>query len=173
METVPIATEPTINLTLIKYPNPILKTVSIECTESDLPFINDTVPEMIKLMNSLKGVGLAAIQVGIAKRFCILKDNSTNHIIINPVITVKNEEVKVQEGCLSLPYFYEFIPRSTKITLTYRDEQWIERTTELEGIEAQCIQHELDHLNGVLQEEKVSLMVRGMWLKKAKKKNVL
>ena len=161
------------DLTLVKYPDPKLKEVSIDCTEEDLPLIKDNVVKMTTLMEAQKGIGLAGIQVGIAKCFCLLKDTSKVHIIINPVITNQVGETRVQEGCLSLPFFYEFVDRFQKITITYMDEQWIERTTELEGLEAQCIQHEIDHFKGVLQLDKVSLMVRGMALKRMKKRGFL
>lgn len=161
-------------LTIIKYPDPVLKQVSTECTEADLDLIKASVPDMTEAMNALKGIGLAAVQVGINKRFCLLKDSNTTHVIINPEIVASDlEHKKVKEGCLSLPYFYEFVDRFQNITIKYRDEQWIERTSELYGLEAQCLQHEIDHMNGILQEEKVSLMVRSMWIKKAKKKGAL
>jgi peptide deformylase len=161
------------DLSVLKYPDPKLKEVSIDCTEEDLPLIKDSIVKMTTLMEAQKGIGLAGIQVGIAKRFCLLKDTTKVHVIINPVITAQVDEIRVQEGCLSLPSFYEFVDRFQKITMTYRDEQWIERTVELDNLEAQCIQHEIDHFNGILQLDKVSLMVRGMALKRMKKRGFL
>jgi len=163
----------TAKYTLLKYPDPKLKEISIDCTEDDIPLIKEAYVDMSKIVNDYNAAGIAAIQVGIPKRFCLLKDTSNVHLMINPVLTVDGEQTKIKEGCLSLPYFHEFIVRYPKVTVYYKDENWIDRTAELEGIEAQCLQHEIDHFNGTTQLDKVSLMVKQMYLKKAKKKGIL
>jgi peptide deformylase len=161
-------------MNLIRYPDPQLKTVSVECTEADLEFINSQLPEMVKVMDSFKGVGLAAIQVGIAKRFCIIKDKmGNNNVLINPELLSGDNLRPIREGCLSLPLFHENIERFENIVIKFRDKNFVERTAEMSGEEAQCLQHELNHLNGLLILDTVSLTLQQMWLKKAKKKGIL
>lgn len=159
---------------LIRYPNPILNQQSEDCKESDLPFIKESIPEMIKTMDQLKGVGLAAVQVGILKKFCILKDShGVNHVIINPEIIEGLNLTPIREGCLSLPFFFETIDRFEEITIKFKNDNWEDKTAIFTGIEAQCIQHEMNHFSGLLILDTVSLVKRQMWIKKATKKGVL
>lgn len=161
-------------LTIKRYPDPVLTQVSQECTEADVSYINHLVPEMTTIMNNLKGVGLAAVQVGILMRFCILKDTHGKvHTLINPALASGENLTPKQEGCLSLPFFYEKVERFEEVTINFRDETWTERTAVFNGIEAQCIQHEINHMNGLLIFNTVSRMKQEMWLKKARKKGVL
>lgn len=159
---------------LIRYPDTTLYRLSSDCTESDLELIKSSTPEMIKLLEESKGAGLAAIQVGIQKRFCIIKDRSgNNNVLINPELLTGENLRPVREGCLSLPLFYENIERFESVTIKFRDETWTERIAEMTGEEAQCFQHEVNHLNGLLIVDGVSLMKQEMWKKKAKKKGFL
>ena len=128
-----------------------------KCTDVLPEEINDsfraTLEEMFTTMISANGVGLAAPQVGIAKRFfVVMADDETRRVFINPVITkTSGDLVEYEEGCLSIPGVYEKIMRPSKISVSALDENGkkfvIEDATDLL---ARVIQHEYDHLDGVL-----------------------
>lgn len=165
-------------MNLVRFPDPILNQVSREVTESDLEAIINVVPTMTALMLKHNGVGLAAVQAGMLKRFAILNrkadpyydpNTPATSIIINPEILDQKNMVRVSEGCLSLPLFSEIFDRAESITVKYRDENWVEKTEEFTGLMAQCLQHEIEHFDGILQSDKVSIMKKQMWEKKLKK----
>lgn len=159
---------------ILRYPDPVLNERSKYCTEEDLPLIKESLPEMIKLMESVKGAGLAAVQVGILKRFCIVKDQAgNNNVIINPELTSGDDLVLKQEGCLSLPLFYENVERFDNVSIKFRDIDWVERESSMSGQEAQAIQHEINHFGGLLILDTVSLMKQQMYKKKLKKRGML
>ena len=112
-----------------------------------------TLNEMFETMENANGVGLAAPQVGIAKRFfVIVADDEIRRVFINPVITkTSNDLVDYEEGCLSIPGFYENIKRPSKVSVTALNEQGKQFVIEeAEGLLARVIQHENDHLDGIL-----------------------
>lgn len=160
---------------LVRYPNPLLNEISVAVLESDIAYIQSLVPEMTEIMFKYNGIGLAAVQVGILKRFCLVVDKVRKvHVLINPeVIEVDHNMELIKEGCLSLPYFHEFIERPFQITAKFRNPQWEEITAVFTGIEARCLLHELEHLDGILQHEKVSPTKRQMWEKKLSKRGLL
>lgn len=159
---------------LLLYPDPILNEKSLECTQDDIPMIKSVYNDMTAVMSQYKGVGLAAVQVGILKRFCLLADGANMpHVLINPVIVETHDSCSMEEGCLSLPYFWEKINRFKQITIRYKDLDWNNQVAVLYDIEAQCLQHEIDHFEGELIKDQVSPMKRSMWEKKAKKKGAL
>jgi len=161
-------------MNLIRYPNPILNQKSEECTEADLPLIKESLPRMTQIVDGLKAAGLAAVQVGISKRFCIVKDHAgKNNLLINPELVEGLDLTSMREGCLSLPFFFESIDRFEEVTVKFKDENWAEKTAVFTGIESQCLQHELNHMNGTLIFDTVSKVKQDMWIKKAKKKGVL
>lgn len=166
---------------IIKYPDPILEQVSEEVKQEELSTILSYIPEMQKLMYAVKGVGLAAVQVGILKRFCIMLSKTSDlgyaqdgvDLIINPeIIEVSSETTKDNEGCLSLPLFWEQIERPIEVVAKFIDKDWIERTGVFYGISARCILHEISHMNGILIYKNTSPMKQDMWKKKLKKKGV-
>lgn len=119
--------------------------------------INDefraTLNEMFQTMESAKGVGLAAPQVGIAKRFFVLQaDDEVKRVFINPEITKTSAETSsYEEGCLSLPGFYEEIVRPVKVSVSALDENGKHFViNDADGLLARIIQHENDHLDGIL-----------------------
>lgn len=161
-------------LKIVRYPDPILNQVSEDCTEDNVKYIIQLLPEMETLMNNMNGVGLAAVQVGILKRFAIIEETSgKTNLIINPVIVAGDNLEPKREGCLSLPLFFETIERFDEVTIKYRDSSWVEHTAIMTGQEAQCLQHEMNHMDGKLIIEYVSKMKQDMWIKKLKKKGGL
>jgi len=163
-------------LSIVEYPDKKLreKSSKVEVFDADLHKLLDA---MYDMMMSSNGIGLAAIQVAIAKEVLILsipdeegeqsKDNLME--IINPVITYKNGDTTYQEGCLSVPGFYEDIKRFDTISLSYQDRDGNSKNLNAEGLLSIAIQHECDHLNGILFIDKLSYSRRKKFEKEYKK----
>lgn len=164
---------------LVTWPDERLKMVSEVCTKEDVSELKKMVKPMQKIMEAFNGVGLAAVQIGVLKRFCLLQTGTPDPYnpnaiqiveMINPeIIETEGDKEAKNEGCLSLPRFNESIDRYNEITVKYRDMDWNERTAVFMGLEAQCVQHEIDHMDGITQNQKVSLTKQQMWEKKLKK----
>jgi peptide deformylase len=149
------------NRKIIDVKNPLLRRKSKEVKTIDkkiLGLIAD-MRETLKAQKDPEGVGLAAPQIGKNLRIFLIYYNGIEHVIINPRIVSKpNTDIKtpyegknkVLEGCLSLPHYYGPIKRAKKITLTYMDENGKTTTRDFKGFLAHIIQHEIDHLEGVL-----------------------
>lgn len=134
-----------------------LTKVSEPVTEFDEE-LRDTTAEMFKIMKKARGIGLAAPQVGINKRFFVVQlDDDTERIFINPDIIQTSQKVcTMEEGCLSVPKFYAEVTRAEKIAVQYYDLAGKVHTIEAAGMLARVIQHENDHLNGVLFIDRIS-----------------
>jgi peptide deformylase len=133
-------------LNILKLPHPALSTVC-----ESLPFGEDiiaTSTEMLNLMYNSSGIGLAAPQVGILKRFFVMKPGSLSWVIINPEIIGGRGEESWVEGCLSDPGFTKKVTRFSSIDILFWDENWDQHTKTVGGVFARVFQHELDHLNG-------------------------
>jgi peptide deformylase len=143
---------------IVHWPNPVLTkgTKPVERVDDDL---RDTVENMSRLMVELRGVGLAAPQVGIAKRFMLVSptgDLDDLRVVVNPEILRAEGEEEMEEGCLSFPGVYGTVRRATRLHVTYRDLDWTAKDLELEGFVARIFQHEFDHLNGVVFVDRMS-----------------
>jgi peptide deformylase len=131
--------------------------------------------DMLETMYAAPGIGLAAPQVGVAKRVLVVdvaRDGEPRQPmkIANPQILRRSTELlTTNEGCLSLPEHYADVSRPAKIRLRYLDEQNEIREIDLEGLLATCIQHEMDHLEGVLFVDHISALKRGIILRKLAK----
>jgi peptide deformylase len=149
---------------LVILPDTRLRQISAPITGVDKD-LRRFVDDMFETMYDAPGIGLAAIQVGEPKRLFTLDvskrdDTREPMVVINPEITWKSDEMSVyEEGCLSIPEYYEEVERPAKVRLKYRD-------IEADGILATCIQHELDHLNGVLFIDYLSKLKRDRVIKK-------
>lgn len=151
-------------LKLIKSTDPILRTET-ELFDFSNPADNlkMIIPQMIMVMKSSGGIGLAAPQVGLSLRVFIMKIESNEFICINPVILGKSIDTEVvEEGCLSFPDIRLAITRPKSVIVEYQDPTGKTISTELEGLESRCFQHELDHLNGVTFDQKVSKLILNM-----------
>jgi len=161
---------------IVTYGNPILEKVSREI--KSIKEIQINIPEFVETMYVKDGVGLAAPQVGINQRI-IAVDPTRGQIkgellvLINPVITEKSEEMMDgKEGCLSFPGLDAEVPRHKKITVSALDAEGREQIIEAEGYKARIIQHEIDHLDGILLVDRMSPLERKLMenpLKKLKK----
>ncbi len=122
---------------------------------------------MERTMIAARGVGLAAPQIGLSKQIAIVnpepEDSAKLIKMINPrVVASSKETVKIEEGCLSVPGVRGDVARPERVTVVYQDESGAERTLEAEGMLARIVQHELDHLNGVLFIDRLSFAKRSL-----------
>jgi peptide deformylase len=144
------------NLELLFYPNSILRQKS-EPIEKITDEIVQLAKDMIQYMGALGGLGLSAIQVGIPKRLCVLRDEKDNAFsLVNPVIVETEGEIKLKEGCLSFPGIFAQVirPKSAKIrslTIDGTEKDFI-----LEGMACRAVLHEIDHMDGILFIEKLN-----------------
>lgn len=140
-------------LRITKLGEEILRQVAVDVQTEE---INDEfralTEEMFETMIAANGVGLAAPQVGIGKRFfVIIADDDVRRVFINPqIISTSNDLVDYEEGCLSLPKIYENIKRPSQVTVQALNENGKPFTIEADGLLARIIQHENDHLNGIV-----------------------
>lgn len=158
-------------LTVITAPDPRLKVKAKPVAKVDKD-IRKLMDDMLAAMYRAPGIGLAAPQVGIAKRVIVLdiadKEAPPAPLAMaNPEILWKSEETVVwEEGCLSVPEHYADVKRPSKVRVRYLDRENEIREIEAEGLLATCIQHEMDHLEGVLFIDKISALKRGIILRK-------
>lgn len=151
---------------VLKYPDPFLFKKVKEVVHFD-QMLKKEASEMINLMKQSEGVGLAANQVGLDKQIFVMQctQDKEPYVFINPeIIEASQDNTPYQEGCLSFPNLYIELERSKQVRLKWQDIDGLEKTEEFSGLEAVCVQHELDHLNGIVFVNK---------LKPAKKQIVL
>jgi peptide deformylase len=128
--------------------------------------------DMFATMYKAPGIGLAAIQVGVPVRLITLdlsKDikSASPLVVINPqLIWTSEEKATYEEGCLSIPEYYEDVERPAQVKVTYLDIDWTPQEVEAKGLLATCLQHEIDHLNGVLFIDHLSKLKRDRVIKK-------
>jgi len=161
-------------LTILEFPDPRLRTKAkpvVEVTNDIRRIIDD----MLETMYVAPGIGLAATQVNIHQRIIVIdvsEDKNEPLVFINPSITVKNEELEsYDEGCLSVPGFFETVKRPRGVVVKALDRNGKEFTMEPEGLLAVCIQHEIDHLEGKLFVDYLSNMKRQRIRKKLEKQH--
>ena len=136
------------------------------------PEIRRLMEDMFETMYDAPGIGLAAIQVGVPLRAVTVdvskrEDQQEPLALLNPEITWRSDELRLmEEGCLSIPDYYEAVERPDKVRVKYRDLDFKEHEIEAEGILATCLQHEIDHLNGVLFIDHLSKLKRDRVMKK-------
>ncbi len=158
---------------ILKYPDPLLKKRSEEVDQIDGE-IKRVVQDMIETMYDANGVGLAAPQVGISKRIIVVDVSPIDpqqalFAIINPEIVSEGEEVDHEEGCLSVPDCLEKVKRREKVRVRGTSPEGGEVEISGEGILAFALQHELDHLNGILILDRMSPLKRDIYRRKVKK----
>lgn len=153
-------------LTVRKYPDPILATKCDPWTSPSFADLHATLNAMFEVMETEKGIGLAANQVGINARIFIMKDQKGKlWEFINPEIVERDGGQQINEGCLSAPGVFVQVPRSQSVTVKAQDRNGEEFRVVCQDIEAVCVQHELDHLDGVFFLSKTSRNQRRAALK--------
>ena len=170
-------------LPIIAYGHPVLKRKA-EVINKDYPKLMELIENMFETMYNASGVGIAAPQIGLSIRLFIvdtnpfaeddsLSDNDRNQlksfkkIFINPIIIdEKGDEWSFEEGCLSIPNIREGVLRQKQITIQYHDENFNKHTDSFDGLLARVIQHEYDHIEGVLFTDKLSSFKKQLLKKK-------
>ncbi len=148
-------------LRIIQYPHPTLRHVSKPLKRVDKE-LHTIVREMFNLMYQAKGIGLAANQVDLPYRLFVLNlkgepDGPDDELVfINPVLTSRKGNAEAEEGCLSLPGLYGSVKRPERVTLNAFNLRGEEITMDLEGLFARAVQHEIDHLDGILFIDRLS-----------------
>jgi len=161
-------------LTILEFPDPRLRTVAKPVAVVD-DSVRRLIDDMFETMYDAPGVGLAASQVNVHQRIVVIdvsEDKSQPLVFINPEIVVLDAELhEYDEGCLSVPGFYETVVRPEHIRVTALDRNGKSFTITPSGLLAVCIQHELDHLNGKLFVDYISPLKRSRIRKKLEKKH--
>jgi peptide deformylase len=149
-----------------------LKSEPVKAVDKTLRALID---DMFETMYAAPGIGLAAIQIGAARRVVTMdlakKDEPKQpQVFINPEVTwVSDEKATYEEGCLSIPEYYEEVERPKSVRVKYLDLDLKPQEIEADGLLATCLQHEIDHTNGVLFIDHISKLKRNMVMKKFKK----
>ena len=158
-------------LPILTLPDPVLrkKAKPVERIDAELRRLMD---DMLATMYDAPGIGLAALQVGVLRRLIVMdpaKDEAPKSplVMVNPEILDRSEEMRThEEGCLSIPDFTAEIERPARTRVSYIDREGKKREAELEGIWSTLVQHEIDHLNGVLFIDYLSRLKRDMVVRK-------
>ena len=157
-------------LEIKEYGEPVLREKALPVKEIT-PEILNLIKDMAETMYTASGVGLAATQVGEAKRIILVDGEEDGLIVlINPLIIKSEGEVVAEEGCLSVPDIYSQFKRSLKVTIKALDENGDLIEITKENLIARALQHEIDHLNGILFVDRIGRMERQILLNKLKKK---
>ena len=159
---------------IITIPDPLLRKVSEPVTSLNTE-VKNLMDDMLETMYAAPGIGLAAVQIGVLKRIIVIdlsKDGEKKDplFIVNPQITFKSDElISYEEGCLSIPNQFAEVKRPGSCKLKFLDYDGKKKEINAEGLLATCIQHEIDHLNGVLFIDHLSKLKKDLILKKTKK----
>jgi peptide deformylase len=158
------------------YPDPVLreKTKHVERIDSS---IERLIKDMVETMHAAPGVGLAANQVGVPLQLAVIdlssrEDKEQRHpllVIINPEILVMEGSVIEEEGCLSIPDYAEKVNRAARVTVRAQDRTGKQFELEAEGLMAKALQHEIDHLNGLLFVDRLSPLKKSLFKRRFKK----
>jgi peptide deformylase len=150
--------------------SPVLRERSAEVSAIDEE-VRQFVDDLFETMHAAKGVGLAANQVGVARRVAVVETEDEKLVLINPVILEAEGRDTAEEGCLSIPKVYADVTRPEKVVLEATDREGNRYTKTLDGLAARAVQHEIDHLDGILFVDHLGLLKRKRILSKWKKEH--
>ena len=159
---------------ILTEPDPFLRQKSSKVEDVN-DEIRDLMDDMLETMYHAPGIGLAAIQIGVPKRVIVMdlsrdQEEKNPQYFVNPeIITNSNNEASYEEGCLSVPGQFAEINRPDKCRVKYLDYNGDEKITDAQGLLATCIQHEIDHLEGILFIDYLSKLKKSMIVKKLSK----
>jgi peptide deformylase len=161
-------------LPILEFPDPRLRTkaAAVEPAEVTTAGFQSLLDDMFQTMYDAPGIGLAASQVDVHKRFMVIdisEEKNTPQVFINPEITARDGGQVYQEGCLSVPGIFADVTRADRITVRYLDRHGQAQELSTDGLLAVCIQHEMDHLEGKLFIDYLSPLKREMVRKKLAK----
>ncbi|MDA8891027.1 peptide deformylase [Candidatus Pelagibacter sp.] len=163
--------------TILTEPNKVLRQVSMSVDKVG-DEERELMDDMLDTMYDAPGIGLAAIQIGVPKRIIVMdisrdEDKKEPRYFVNPIIKKKNDEkVKYEEGCLSVPDQFAEIERPNTCEVEYLDYYGKKQLLKADGLLATCIQHEMDHLEGILFIDYLSKLKKSMIIKKLSKNKV-
>ena len=161
-------------LSILMPPNPILRAKTRKVDPTTIEQVRALLPAMFATMYAAPGIGLAAPQIGVGLRFAVIDlmpDNARAPVVlINPEIIRVSEDWAVrEEGCLSLPNQYADVSRPARVAVRHQDPEGVTHEIEAEGLLSACLQHEIDHLDGVLFVDHLSALKRNMLMRKLAK----
>ena len=162
-------------LTILEWPDPRLKKIAAPVT-SFTPEIERLVKDMAETMYAAPGIGLAATQVDVHKRVIVIDVSEAKDelkVFINPEILSAEGEAECEEGCLSVPGYYDTVTRAARVTVRAQNERGETFELTAEGLLAVCVQHEMDHLIGKVFVEYLSPLKRARLKTKLRKKQQL
>ncbi len=159
-------------LDILQPPHPTLKRPAEPVAAVDDALLR-LMDDMLVTMYEAPGIGLAAPQVDVGRRVVVIDTTEEKNQpirLINPAVTWRSDERAIaEEGCLSLPGQFAEVKRPVAVTVSYLDEREAERVIEAEGLLARCLQHEIDHLDGILFTDHLSALKRNMILRRLAK----
>ena len=156
---------------IVTIPDPILKKKSLPIKNVDSS-VKKLMDDMLETMYAAPGIGLAAVQVGVLKRVVVIdlskkEEKKTPLFFVNPeIVSTSEEQVSYEEGCLSIPNQFAEIKRPNRCHVKYLDYNGRKKDLKADGLLATCIQHEIDHLNGILFIDYLSKLKKDLILKK-------
>lgn len=161
-------------LRILIAPDPVLRRKTRPVVAADASIVRDLIPRMLATMYAAPGIGLAAPQIGLGLRLAVIdlqrEERREPVVLINPEIVAASAETETrEEGCLSLPDQYADVTRPRAVTVRFEGPDGVRRTIEAEGLMARCLQHEIDHLDGVLFIDRISSLRRSMILRRLAK----
>ena len=170
----PDMNDATDTLQILLVPDPVLKARAKPVGTADMERVRALVPQMFATMYRAPGIGLAAPQVGVGLRFAVVDlmpdDKPAPLVLINPEIVARSEELATrEEGCLSLPGQYADVTRPARCKVRYLDLTGARREIEADGLLNACLQHEIDHLDGVLFVDHLSILKRNIIMRRLAK----
>jgi peptide deformylase len=150
--------------------SPVLRqrSADVQAVDDDVRRIID---DMFETMDAARGVGLAANQVGLAQRIAVIDAEGHRFVMVNPVIVEAEGRATAEEGCLSIPEIYGDVTRAERVVLEALDRDGEPFRLEAEGLAARAIQHEIDHLDGILFLDHLGLMKRKVLLARWKREH--
>jgi len=143
--------------------SPVLRQHSAEVKTVD-DEVRRLITDLFETMDAAKGVGLAANQVGVARRVAVVDADGDRFVMIDPTIVETEGRATAEEGCLSIPEIYGDVTRPERVVIEALDQDGTRYRKEATGLKARAIQHEIDHLDGILFLDHLSLLKRGMLL---------
>ena len=149
---------------ILTFPDPKLREVAEEVSNFDST-LKELADDLLETMYEFKGIGLAAVQIGVRKRIIVAdisEERKEPHIFVNPKIKILNEDIKsgYDEGCLSIPGFYEEVIRPTQVEISFQNLYGEKKKIIPEGLLGVVVQHETDHLDGKLMVDYISSVKR-------------
>ena len=161
-------------LRILIAPDPVLRRKTRPVAAADASIVRDLIPRMLATMYAAPGIGLAAPQIGLGLRLAVIdlqpEERREPIVLINPeIVRVSAESETREEGCLSLPDQYADVTRPRAVTVRFEGPDGVRREIVAEGLMARCLQHEIDHLEGVLFIDHLSSLRRNMILRRLAK----